>query len=43
VTDQFKDMQVEVKDWNFNVGKTEEEYNVEVKIKLTIKPKTKQS
>lgn len=43
MTAQFKDMQVEVKDWNLNVGKTEEEYNVEVKIKLTIKPKAKQS
>jgi hypothetical protein len=35
-------MEVEIKDWNFNVGKTEEEYNVEVKVKLTIKPKKKQ-
>jgi hypothetical protein len=41
VVAHFKDMQVDVKDWNFNVGKTEEEYTVEVKVKLTIKPKTK--
>jgi hypothetical protein len=42
VVSHFKDMEVEIKDWNFNVGKTEEEYNVEVKVKLTIKPKKKQ-
>ena len=38
----FKDMQVDVKDWNFAVGKTEEEYTVEISVKLSIKPKTKQ-
>ena len=42
VVAHFKDMEVDVKDWTFNVGKTEEEYTVEVKIKLSIKPKTKQ-
>jgi hypothetical protein len=35
----FKDMEVEIKDWNFAVGKVENEYNVEVNVKLTIKPK----
>jgi len=35
----FKDMDVEVKDWNFAVGKAEKEYNVEVNVKLVIKPK----
>ncbi len=35
----FKDMEVEVKDWNFAVGKVEKAYNVEVTVKLTIKPK----
>jgi len=35
----FKDMDVEVKDWNFAVGKVEKQYNVEVTVKLTIKPK----
>ena len=35
----FKDMDVEVKDWNFSVGKAEKEYNVEVNVKLAIKPK----
>ena len=35
----FKDMDVEVKDWHFSVGKAEKEYNVEVNVKLAIKPK----
>ena len=42
VVAHFKDMQVDVQDWNFNVGKSEEEYTVEVKVKLTIKPKVKE-
>ena len=37
----FKDMDVEVKDWHFSVGKAEKEYNVEVNVKLAIKPKNK--
>ncbi len=39
VISQFKDMEVEVKDWNFSVGKAEKEYTVEVTLKLGIKPK----
>ena len=35
----FKDMEVEVKDWHFSVGKAEKEYIVEVNVKLGIKPK----
>ena len=35
----FKDMDVEVKDWHFTVGKVEKEYTVEVNVKLSIKPK----
>ncbi|MCW4009241.1 MAG: hypothetical protein NWF05_01295 [Candidatus Bathyarchaeota archaeon] len=35
----FKDMEVEVKDWHFAVGKAEKEYTVEVSLKLTVKPK----
>ena len=35
----FKDMDVEVKDWNFAVAKVEKQYNVEVSVKLAIKPK----
>lgn len=36
---QFKDMEVEVKDWNFTVGKVDKEYNVEVNLKLGIRSK----
>jgi hypothetical protein len=42
VVTQFKNMEVEVKNWNFAVGKTEEEYTVEVNLKLTIKTKKEQ-
>ena len=42
ITSHFKDMDVEVKDWHFNVGKIEKEYTVEVNIKLVIKPKEAQ-
>ncbi len=35
----FKDMDVDVKEWNFTVGKLEKEYIVEVNVKLAIKPK----
>ena len=35
----FKDMDVEVKDWNFAVSKVEKQYNVEVSVKLSVKPK----
>ena len=41
VVNHFKDMDVDVKDWNFAVGKTEKEYTVEISIKLGIKPKAK--
>jgi len=36
---QFKDMEVEVKDWNFAVGKADKEYTVEVNLKLGIRSK----
>ncbi len=36
---QFKDVELDVKNWNFSVGKVEDEYNVEVNLKLGIKPK----
>ena len=39
IVSQFKDMEVEVKDWNFSVGKAEKEYTVEVNLKLGIRPK----
>ena len=35
----FKDMDVDVKEWNFTVGKLEKEYTVEVNVKLSVKPK----
>jgi len=39
IMNQFKDMEVEIKDWNFSVGKMEKEYTVEVTLKLGIRPK----
>ena len=39
VISHFKDMDVEVKNWNFAVGQMEREYTVEVNVKLCIKPK----
>ena len=39
LTSHFKDMDVEIKDWNFAVGKQEKGYIVEVNVKLAIKPK----
>jgi hypothetical protein len=42
IVEHFKDMEVNVKDWNFAVGKTEEEYTVEISVKLGIKPKAKE-
>ncbi len=35
----FKDMDVEVRDWNFAVGKAEKEYVIELKAKIAVKPK----
>lgn len=39
VIKNFKDMDVEVKNWNFTVGQLEKEFTVEVNVKLCIKPK----
>jgi hypothetical protein len=39
IVNQFKDMEVEVKDWNFAVGKNDKEYTVEVTLKLGIRSK----
>jgi hypothetical protein len=39
IVSQFKDMEVEVKDWNFAVGKMDKEYTVEVNLKLGIRSK----
>jgi len=35
----FKDIDVEVKTWNFSVGNENKEYTVEINLKLAIKPK----
>jgi hypothetical protein len=42
LVDEFKDMEVDVRNWNFAVGKTEEEYTLEVNLKLALKPKKEQ-
>jgi hypothetical protein len=42
LVDEFKDMEVDVRNWNFAVGKTEEEYTLDVNLKLALKPKKKQ-
>lgn len=39
IVNQFKDMEIEVKDWNFSVGKADKEYTVEVNVKLGIRSK----
>ncbi len=39
IMNQFKDMEVEVKDWNFAVGKNDKEYTVEVNLKIGIRSK----
>jgi regulator of PEP synthase PpsR (kinase-PPPase family) len=39
IINQFKDLEVEVKDWNFAVGKSEKEYTVEINLKLGIRSK----
>lgn len=39
IVNQFKDMEVEVKDWNFGVGKMDKEYNIDITLKLIIRPK----
>jgi hypothetical protein len=39
IMEQFKDMEVEVKDWNFAIGKSDKEFTVEVNLKLGIRSK----
>ena len=39
IMNQFKDMDVDIKTWNFSVGKMDKEYTVEVNLKLGIKSK----
>ncbi len=42
VVNEFKDMEVDVRNWNFAVGKAEAEYTLEVNLKVAIRPKKKQ-
>ena len=35
----FKDMEFEVIEWNFGVGKNDKEYVVEMKAKVAVRPK----
>ena len=35
----FKDMDVEIKEWHVSVAKKEKEYDVDVTLKLALKPK----
>lgn len=35
----FKDMEVEVKDWNFNIGKADKEYIIQFSAKIAVRPK----
>ena len=39
IVDEFKDMEVDVKNWNFSVGKMEKEYIVDLNLKLGIRSK----
>ena len=39
---QFKDLEIEVKNWDFSVGKKETDYNVDISLSLTIRAKKKQ-
>lgn len=39
IASYFKDMTVEVKDWRFAVGKTDEGHTVDAGVKLLLKPK----
>jgi hypothetical protein len=38
---QFKDLEIEVKNWDFSVGKKETDYNVDINLGLTIRAKKK--
>jgi len=39
IVNEFKDMEVELKDWKFAVGKLDKEYTVEINVKLGIRSK----
>jgi hypothetical protein len=37
----FKDMEIEVQEWNFGVGKSGDAYLLDLKAKVSVKPKKK--
>ena len=39
---KLKDMEIEVKNWNFAVGKTETEYTLGITLNIAIRPKKEQ-
>ena len=42
IPNQFKDLEIEVNNWNFSVGKKETKYNVDINLNLTISAKNKE-
>ena len=36
----FKDYEIDIRDWNFAVGKADKEYVIDLKAKVAIKPKS---
>lgn len=39
IPSQFKNLEIDVKNWEFTVGKKENEYNLDIKLNLAIKAK----
>ncbi len=39
----FKDMEFEVQEWNFGVGKSGDQYLIDMKAKVAVRPKKKQA
>lgn len=39
IPSQFKDLEIDFKNWEFTVGKKENEYNIDIKLNLAIKAK----
>lgn len=42
IPNQFKDLEIEVNNWNFSVGKKETKYNVDINLNMTISAKNKE-
>lgn len=43
IPNQFKDLEIEVNNWNFSVGKKETKYNVDINLNMTISAKNKET